>query len=148
VPAKIVDIEKHLLDNCIPEPNSGCWIWEQGPLRDGYGRVYFDGKMRQAHRATYEHFVGAIPDGMQLDHLCRLRCCVNPDHLEPVTQLENIRRGKRGFLEAHQRSKTHCPQGHEYSDENTYYSSKWHRRCRACHRAEANSRYHRIKGTP
>jgi hypothetical protein len=69
-----------------------------------------------AHRISYEHFVGPIPKGLFIDHLCRMRACVNPGHLEPVTTLENARRGDGG---SNNRRKTHCTRGHEYSDENT-----------------------------
>ena len=78
----------------IPEPNTGCLIW-LGSLAHGYGRI---GKSRQrgsryAHIVAYELANGPVPEGLQLDHKCRVRCCINPDHLEPVTQQENIRRG-------------------------------------------------------
>jgi hypothetical protein len=79
----------------IPEPNSGCWLW-LGSLRSGYGRFSLNGKTCEAHRVSYEHLVGPIPQGMMIDHLCRTRCCINPDHLEPVTNAENIRRGQAG----------------------------------------------------
>ena len=79
----------------IPEPNTGCWLWVGGGNGKGYGkfRPESSGRNMRAHRFAYEHFVGKIPAGMQLDHLCRVRCCVNPQHLEPVTCRENIIRG-------------------------------------------------------
>lgn len=83
----------------IPEPNTGCWIW-MGPLMsNGYGKMGVgyksegNKKTKFVHRISYEHFVGKIPEGLDLDHKCRVRCCVNPEHLEPVTRIENIRRG-------------------------------------------------------
>lgn len=84
---------------------SGCWLWT-GALRDGYGRVKFNGSVTQeAHRASYEFHIGPIPEGLVIDHLCRNRSCINPSHLEPVTQGENIRRGETGrhtpITEAH-----------------------------------------------
>lgn len=76
-----------------------CWVW-QGTLRGGYGRFRAGRKTFSAHRVSYEHHVGAIPDGLVLDHLCRNRACINPAHLEPVTIRENIRRGEQGSSEA------------------------------------------------
>jgi len=74
-------------------PETGCWIWCGTQSRNEYGRVYHDGKRRQAHRVVYELLVGAIPQGLVLDHLCRVRCCCNPAHLEAVTVRENTHRG-------------------------------------------------------
>lgn len=84
---------QRFMDKWMPVPESGCWLWLDQDNSSGYG-VYWDG-MRGwlAHRFSYEHFVGPIPEGLGLDHLCRVRCCVNPTHLEPVTIQENIRRG-------------------------------------------------------
>ena len=77
-----------------PEPNTGCWLWTAA-LKNGYGRITMMNPKRKtaAHRVSYEAFVGPIPEGLTLDHLCRVRCCVNPAHLEPVTMRENIMRG-------------------------------------------------------
>lgn len=110
------------------EPNSGCWLWA-GSTRDGYGRFLHDGRFVQAHRWSYERVIGAVPEGLQLDHLCRTRCCVNPAHLEPVTLEENVRRGLVG---EHNRRKTACPQGHAYADDNLRRRPSGHRRCREC----------------
>lgn len=126
--------EKH-----IPEPNSGCWLWgaaispsptgthPYGILQDG------DGVMRMAHRIGYELHRGSIPVGMHLDHLCRTTLCVNPEHLEPVTAKENIRRGRTAEAARHtQLRKTHCPQGHPFSGENLYMKPNGRRECRQC----------------
>lgn len=90
-----------------------------------------------AHRVAYELEVGPIPDGMQLDHLCRVRNCVNPSHLEVVDNATNTARGTAGDW---QRNKTHCAQGHEYNEENTRvskdYMGRTRRTCRACERAK------------
>lgn len=70
-----------------------CWIWQLSTVGAGYGRFQVDGKKHLAHRWHYEQVHGQIPDGLELDHLCRQYRCVNPDHLEPVTHIENVRRG-------------------------------------------------------
>src|ERR1019366_4519713 len=80
----------------LPEPNTGCWLWTGGLNRGGYGQ-FMTPPCTVAHRVAYELFVGPIPEGLQLDHLCRVRSCVNPQHLEPVSQQENIRRGLGGM---------------------------------------------------
>lgn len=76
--------------------NSGCWAWK-GSLVGGYGSFFANKRVVKAHRWSYEQFVGPIPDGLELDHLCRNTCCVNPAHLEPVTHAENVRRGNGGW---------------------------------------------------
>jgi hypothetical protein len=112
------------------DPVSGCWLWTAKLSPDGYGQIRERGKHKQAHRVAYELHRGEIPAGLQIDHLCRVRHCVNPDHLEPVTQLENARRG-------HYRMRTHCPQGHAYDETNTYIRPNGRRTCRACNLASA-----------
>lgn len=105
-----------------------CWEWTASLNHNGYGQFQFEGKCRRAHRWIYEHEVGKIPDGMVIDHLCRNRKCVRIEHLEVVTNAENIRRGRSGVDNNHQSKKTHCPRGHEYSRTNG--SGK--RVCRPC----------------
>lgn len=102
----------------VREDESGCWIWTAAMLH-GYGR--WSGGL--AYRHSYEELIAAIPDGLHLDHLCRTPPCVNPWHLDPVPQIENIRR--------HFRLQTHCKHGHEFTPENTYMS-RGRRSCRAC----------------
>lgn len=112
------------------DKTDSCWLWI-GPLRaNGYGMY----NHRPAHRVTYELLVGPIPDGLHIDHLCRVRHCVNPDHLEPVTQAENNRRAGA--------AKTHCPRDHEYTPENTY-NKNGSRMCRTCHRDRSREAYRR-----
>jgi len=108
---------------------SDCVMW-QGQLDvDGYGRL----RGAMAHRVEYENKVGPIPDGMELDHLCKERACVNTDHLEPVTRLENIRRSDAPSQI--NRRKTHCNNGHPLSGENLYiWKGDGFRRCKACNR--------------
>jgi hypothetical protein len=93
----------------------------------------YAGRVRQAHRFAWELLRGAIPDGLTLDHLCRNRRCVNPDHLEPVTAVENTMRGQAPH--AINARKTHCLRGHAFDEENTYVRSDGARICRACVRA-------------
>jgi hypothetical protein len=110
-------------------------MWQLSKTRKGYGQITVGSRSNgtrrtePAYRTSYEAFSGPIPTGLQLDHLCRVPACVNPAHLEPVTQAENIRRGKVG---EHNASKTHCPRGHEYSSSNTYKMKNGGRRCRTC----------------
>jgi hypothetical protein len=118
---------------CEPEPNSGCWLWTAGLNGEGYGAINVAGQIRPAHRVAYELFRGPIPEGLTLDHLCRVRCCVNPDHLEPVTRKENTLRGI-GASAVHAR-KTHCKHGHAFTPDNVYVRRGNTRDCRTCHRA-------------
>ena len=119
-----------------------CWVWTSTITPQGYGRFSVNGKQTLAHRFSYETFVGVIPIGKELDHLCRNQACVNPDHLEAVTHSINL---KRGDIEAmsHQKIKTHCPQGHPYREENTYIDKNGYRSCRQCHNDREKVKYQR-----
>lgn len=110
---------------------AGCWLWTAACAGLGYG-VMRDATKRQtyAHRIAYEIYIKPIPPGFVIDHLCRNHICVNPHHLEPVTNRENLLRGE-GFVGKESRV-THCPGGHEYTKENTYITPKGERDCRAC----------------
>lgn len=106
-----------------------CWLWT-GKLDDkGYGHVWLGDRSTTAHRATYETFVGPVAKDQQIDHLCRVRHCVNPAHLEAVSPRENTLRGE-GVTAVNAR-KTHCIRGHEFNEANTYHAPRG-RHCRAC----------------
>lgn len=107
------------------QKTDGCWLWIGPTQQDGYGRLTpGHGQQVGAHRWFYAELRGPIPPGMELDHLCRVRNCVNPEHLEPVTHAENMRRARL----------THCRRGHEFTPENTYIRPNKYltRVCRQC----------------
>lgn len=110
------------------QKTSTCWLWTGAKASQwGHGKFMDQGKNWKAHRWAYEAMVGPIPSGMTLDHLCRVPACVNPDHLEPVTLAENVRR--QGA------AKSHCPQGHPLSGPNLYRDPRsGYRHCRICRR--------------
>jgi hypothetical protein len=117
-----------------------CWQWTGSVARRiGYGKFWRDGKTLSAHRVAYELFVGPIPDGLQLDHLCRNRLCVRPEHLQLVTVRENLLRGHTHA--AANAAKSHCPAGHPYDERNTYRAPDGSRMCRPCMRERDRRRY-------
>lgn len=126
----------------------GCWPWVAARTSRGYGSVRVGDRTQQAHRVLYELLVGPIPEGLQLDHLCRNRSCVRPDHLEPVTCGENIRRGTSGeATRAAFAARTHCAAGHPLTEENTYATGHAGGGCRTCKNARWNRMYWRRKET-
>lgn len=114
---------------------SGCWEWAGSKDHGGYGRFKAQGKTNSVHRMAYEALRATIPPGLQLDHLCRVRNCVNPAHLEPVTKQENVRRGLSAAGVPRPKG-THCQRGHEYTPENTQVGinkdGMARRSCRIC----------------
>lgn len=121
---------------------TGCWEWTGSLNHGGYGQFTIDGVRHPAHRAAWMILVGPDGiDGLDIDHLCRNRKCVNPEHLEPTTRSVNLSRGIGGRWRTERI--THCPQGHPYDEENTYRDRKG-RQCRACHRT-SNREYARRK---
>lgn len=120
----------------------GCWGWTAEKIYSGYGRFRLPGRNGRkvlAHRLSYEMFVGPIATGLHIDHTCRNRSCVNPDHLETVTHQENVRRGDSG---KYLRERTHCVRGHEFTKENTYLRPEGGRGCKVC-RARASRDHYR-----
>lgn len=123
----------------LVEKTQTCWLW-RGYLHPlGYGYTTFQGKHWRVHRLSYTLARGGIPKGLVIDHLCRVRNCVNPDHLEAVTQLVNVLRGDT--LQAHNLAKTSCPKGHPYDSENGRFRPDGSRRCAQCARDAMRARY-------
>lgn len=113
--------------------DNGCWLWTGCLYPTGYACFELNGKTTRAHRFIYEIMKGEIPPELQLDHTCFNKACVNPNHLEIVTNQENTRRYYKKHV-------THCPQGHPYDEENTLINSKGHRECKICY-ANTRKRY-------
>ena len=112
-----------------------CWVWTAACTEKGYGIFHSGEQVVVAHCWSREFAYGASPEGLVIDHLCRVHHCMNPKHLEPVTRAVNTKRAVPfGVYGSANRRKTHCPQGHPYSDENTYVSKAGSRHCRACTR--------------
>lgn len=143
--------------------DAGCWVWTAAVTKYGYGAFNSGPETVAAHIYAYVNTIGPVPAGLELDHLCHnrdatcpggiaclhRRCC-NPEHLEPVTHLENVRRSPRngvGIAKAQEsvRARTHCPQRHPYDDVNTGRTKAGHRYCKECSRISANRRYARLK---
>jgi hypothetical protein len=142
MPKKLTEqdfINRYTVEPMYAMTEESCWTWT-GAIRtnDGYGKF----QDRLAHIKNYEKARGKVPAGLELDHLCRVRSCINPAHLEAVSHAENVRRGIWG---THQKAKTHCPRGHEYNAANTY-KYKGRRCCRACNNIISLEKYYKRKG--
>src|ERR1039458_2266809 len=130
---------ERLMGRFMAVTETGCWIWLGALDWYGYGKVSFKSRNLLAHRAMYEQTMGRVPPGMELDHTCRVRCCVNPRHMEPVTHAENIRRGNGG---SNQWLKLCCPKGHPYSGTTKLPGGKVARICRVCISQRAKQKEH------
>lgn len=159
---KGVSVADRLLLSIKVDPHSGCWLWQKSIRHNGYGQVHWRGiETHAAHKLSYEVFVGPVPHGKVLDHTCHKpeacgggkscphRRCINPAHLAPATNKENLARGHGPSIGRHlhcldriyemRRSIARCPQGHEYSEVNTYL----YRGCRCCKECAKIRDYHR-----
>jgi len=131
-PLPLKDMRERLLSK-IKKDKNGCWTWTGYRLRKKYGDYGLihigrlpNKKIKRAHRVSYEFFVGPIPEGLEIDHLCHNTLCINPDHLEPVTHAENMKRRKDSGL-------PYCRHGHKYTPETTYYRpDNGRRECKVC----------------
>lgn len=127
------------------EKTDTCWLWVAATNSKGYGQFVMMNPKRlvPAHRWAYESLVGPIPEGLTIDHLCRVHNCVNPAHLEAVTMRENVLRGDT--VSGRASRQTHCAQGHPFDEENTKYTPR-QRRCRTCKRLQQRQRRTRLRG--
>lgn len=135
------ELPERILDKIAFEPITGCWLWTAIKGHTGYAQVGIGKRTgARAHKVIYEMLIGPVPKGLELDHLCRTRACVNPYHLEPVTHQQNMRRGFFG-------SKQTCPQGHAYNEQNTRIlidkTNLPRRDCRVCKNQRERERYAR-----
>lgn len=135
------DITDRFLDKVTDGPG-GCWQWTAHIKPNGYGQFKVNGRPQYAHRVAYEALRGPIGHGLVIDHLCRNRACVNPDHLEPVTHRTNILRGV-GVAAVRSRM-THCARGHAFDAANTYLARNNTRHCRVCVRLRRRGVNHAI----
>ncbi|MES2030874.1 MAG: HNH endonuclease signature motif containing protein [Pseudomonadota bacterium] len=127
----MLDVLDQFPDKIYPEPNTGCWLCVSSNNQRGYARLSIDGQLVTAHRFSYEMSVGPIPNGLELDHLCRQTCCVNPAHLEPVTPFENMRRAN---ADRERERQFYCTNGHLRDAANIYVTPGGSRKCRECAR--------------
>jgi hypothetical protein len=149
-------LKKRFWSKVTIEETDKCWEWNATKNPEGYGGFRANGKMEKSHRVAWGLMKGVIPDGLDVHHVCGNKGCCRPSHMEILTRLEHCHRDRSGGCspprrhmervprgEAHyQLKKTHCPSGHEYSEGNTYISSRGKRYCRECRRVNALKYYH------
>lgn len=140
----MIELPAKLQNHIQPEPNTGCWLW-LGARSRGYGKVRWDGVTKSTHRIVYAFYKGAIPDGLTIDHLCRVRCCVNPDHMEAVTyEVNTLRSNNPAAINAR---KFECDYGHslERAVMRKSWRGKLRRDCLECRRVHNRRSYMRWK---
>lgn len=137
-------VEPRLIAGSVRNEDTGCLIWVRSKNSRGYGLIGVNGRVELAHRVAHEQWVGPIPDGYQVDHVlkngCRSRLCIEPNHLEAVTQLENMRRTPSA-------TKTHCIRDHPLSGENLLVSKRGYRSCRTCQYEVHNPKWNALRVT-
>lgn len=130
--------------NKVKINEKGCWVWTGSRFKKQYGDYAqirlggkLDGKCVKAHKVAYEHFIGKVPEGLELDHLCHNTLCINPSHLEPVTHAVNMKRRKDSGL-------PYCKHGHLYTKDTTYINPKGRRECKECRKTKVklSLKYH------
>jgi hypothetical protein len=134
--------EEKLLGKRLIDDETGCWLWTGKTNGRGYG-VTSHGTPRTdvyVHRLAYETWVEPIPDGLHVDHLCSVRNCLNPEHLEAVSVAENNRRSRRPGSHKRRTAPTECRRGHPYDERNTYWTASGTRKCRTCHAIQERRR--------
>ena len=136
---RTVTLSARLMAMTYPEPNSGCWLCVASDSGNGYSKISVRGRLQYAHRVSWELHRGPIPSGMMIDHVCRTRCCVNPDHLRVVTPRQNATENNVGPA-ASRAARTHCP-----TCGGSYYAATGQRRCRACQRRSGMLRQQRYR---
>jgi len=116
-----------------------CWTWQAAKNEHGYGFLNDRGKMRKVHRVVWESLVGPIPTGLEIDHLCKVRNCCNPDHLRTVTHRQNLAASRGRSMDSH------CKYGHEMIDGSVYVAPNGSRRCNICKKARRKEQYQQFK---
>ena len=132
-------IRTRILKHIVTDEATGCWLWQGDSVTGGYGRTSVDGRKWLSHRAAYTAWVGPIPEGLTIDHLCKRPACCNPQHLEPVTMKENTMRGN-SFSRINA-EKTTCKNGHALAGDNLYTYKDGRRDCRMCMEARGKAYY-------
>lgn len=139
-------IRKAVIPRQLPNMSDPCWEWQRCVTKGGYGRIVIEGRCHIVHRWVYTHLNGPVGRWVDIHHLCENPRCCNPAHLKALTRKEHLHidgrakiNGRRASVGTYQRNKTHCPEGHEYTPENTRVNLKGYRWCKACAKAKGAS---------